>query len=91
MSEHGPSPRPLAAFLAAAPRSQRIGLRLLLSLASRPRGSALLKRLAPLDQVAGGLLTFGRYDDPRVSSGLGWDADAVVTRGRALRRSEGRP
>lgn len=83
--------RPLAVFVAAAPRSQRIGLRLLLGLALRPRGKALLGRLAPLDQVACGLLAFGRYDDPNVSRELGWDAEAVVTRGRELRRNEGRP
>lgn len=91
MSGIRPSAGSLGAFLAAAPRPQRIGLRLLLSLACRPRGRALLKRLAPLDQVAGGLLAFGRYDDPAVSRPLGWDAEAVVARGRELRRSEGRP
>jgi hypothetical protein len=81
----------LDVFLAAAPRGQRAALRILLSLASRPRGAALLGRLAPLDQVADGLLAFGRYDDPRISRELGWDGEAVVGRGRELRRSEGRP
>jgi hypothetical protein len=33
----------------------------------------------------------GRYDDPAVAGALGWDAAAVVARGRALRRAEGRP
>lgn len=91
MPEHPPARRPLAIFLAAAPRPQRLGLRLLLSIASRPRGSALLESLAPLDQVAGGLLALDRYDDPQVSRSLGWDAEAVIARGRELRQSEGRP
>jgi hypothetical protein len=33
----------------------------------------------------------GRYDEPRLARALGWDADAVVARGRALRHDEGRP
>jgi hypothetical protein len=33
----------------------------------------------------------GRYEDPVVARALGWDAEAVVARGRALRRAEGRP
>lgn len=32
-----------------------------------------------------------RYDDPGQASALGWDAAAVVGRGRELRRREGRP
>jgi hypothetical protein len=81
----------LDTFLAAAPWPQRGALRALLSLASRPRGAALLGRLAPLDQLAHGLLALGRYDEPRLSRALGWDGDAVVARGRELRRAEGRP
>jgi hypothetical protein len=33
----------------------------------------------------------GHYDDPEVARALGWDAEAVVARGRALRREEDRP
>lgn len=78
-------------FLAAGPWAQRVGLRMLLALASRPRGRALLG-LAPLAQQAAlSTLALGHYDDPAVATGLGWDAAAVVARGRALRRSEGRP
>ena len=51
---------------------------------------ALLRRLAPADQLAAALLAFGRYDDPAVSRALGWDPDRVVARGRELRRAEGR-
>jgi len=32
-----------------------------------------------------------RYEEPALARALGWDADAVVARGRALRRAEGRP
>lgn len=81
----------LDTFIAAAPRPQRMVLRVLVSIASRPRGAALLGHLAPLDQLAGGLLTFGRYDDPLLSRALGWDSEAVVARGRELRHTEGRP
>jgi hypothetical protein len=66
-------------------------MRLLVSLARRPRGSWLLARLAPIDQLAGGLLAMERYEDPALARKLGWDADAVAARGRALRREEGRP
>jgi hypothetical protein len=66
-------------------------MRLLVALARRSRGSRLLARLEPLDQLAGGLLAMERYEDPTVARGLGWDADAVAVRGRALRREEGRP
>jgi hypothetical protein len=62
----------------------------LLSVASRPRGKALLGRLAPRDQLAHGVLSLERYDDPRLSRALGWDGDAVVARGREVRRAEGR-
>jgi hypothetical protein len=77
--------------VAAGPWPQRAVLRALLALAGRPRGAALLAWAAPLDQVLRGLRTVGRYDDPDVARGLGWDAEAVVARGRELRRSEGRP
>jgi hypothetical protein len=47
-----PAGSSLEEFVAAAPWSQRVALRALLSLTSRPRGKALLGRLAPLDQLA---------------------------------------
>jgi hypothetical protein len=81
----------LESFLAAAPWPQRVGLRVLLALARRPRGAALLARAPLAEQAAWATLALGRYDDPAVGRALGWDAEAVVTRGRALRRAEGRP
>jgi hypothetical protein len=77
--------------VAAGPWPQRPALRMLLALAGRPRGQALLALAAPLDQVVRGLRTAGRYDNPDVTRALGWDAEAVVARGRELRRAEGRP
>jgi hypothetical protein len=32
-----------------------------------------------------------RYEDPALARELGWDAEVVAARGRALRREEGRP
>ena len=66
-------------------------MRLLVALARRPRGRRLLSRMAPIHQLAGGLLAMEHYEDPTIARGLGWDADAVAARGRALRREEGRP
>jgi hypothetical protein len=66
-------------------------VRVLLALARRPRGRALLGRLPPADQAGLSLLAMGRYDDPTVARGLGWDAEAVVASGQALRRAEERP
>jgi hypothetical protein len=57
----------------------------------RPRGAALLARVPLASQLAHSLVALGRYDEPRVARALGWDAEAVVARGRALRRAEGRP
>ena len=51
----------------------------------------MLARVGPWDQLARGLLTVEHYDDPQVGRSLGWDAEAVVARGRELRRAEGRP
>lgn len=81
----------LERFLAAAPWPQRLGLRVLIALARRPRGAVLLKRAPLAEQAAQATLALGRYDDPALASRLGWDAEAVVARGRALRRAEGRP
>lgn len=81
----------LAAWVAAAPRLERAGLRVLIALARRPRGAAVLHRIAPADQLANGLASMGHFEDPVVATRLGWDADAVAARGRALRREEGRP
>jgi len=83
--------RPVESFLAAAPWPQRAGLRIMVALGRRPRGTALLRRLAPADQLAQSLLGMERFEEPAVARALGWDADAVVARGRALRRAEGRP
>ena len=82
---------PLDEFVRAAPWPQRSGLRLLLEIGRRPRGLALLERLGPAAQAAAGLLGMARYDDPARARALGWDAAAVVERGRELRRREGRP
>jgi hypothetical protein len=76
---------PLEQLIAAAPAWRRPGMRAMFALASRPRGRALLRRLAPADQAAAGMLALLRYDDPPVARSLGWDADAVVTRGREAR------
>lgn len=66
-------------------------MRMLMALARRRRGAALLACIPVADQLAQVVLVLGRYDDPDVGRTLGWDGAAVVTRGRALRRAEGRP
>jgi hypothetical protein len=81
----------LEAFLAAGPWPQREGLRLLLALARRPRGARLLAHAPMLEQAASATLALGRYDAPGPALSLGWDPEAVVARGRAIRRAEGRP
>jgi hypothetical protein len=78
-------------FIAAAPLPQRVGLRALTAVGRRPRGVSLLRRLAPADQLAQSLLGMERYEEPALARALGWDAEAVVARGRALRHAEGRP
>jgi hypothetical protein len=83
--------RALDGFVATAPWPQRAGLRTLVALARRPRGARLLKRVVPAEQLACGLLSMERHEDAAVAGALGWDAAAVVARGRALRRAEGRP
>lgn len=81
----------LQELIRSAPRWRRPGMQAMFWLARRPRGLALLRRLSPADQAAHGLLALGRYDDPARAAQLGWDAAAVVARGRQLRESEGRP
>jgi len=78
-------------FVAAAPLPQRAGLRALVALGRRPRGMRALARLTPAEQLATGLLAMERFEDPPAALALGWDADAIAARGRALRRAEGRP
>lgn len=79
-------------FVAAAPQPQRAALRLLVALERRPRGRRVLRYVGqPVDQLAAGLVAMGRWEDPVNAVELGWDADAIAARGRALRREEGRP
>lgn len=78
-------------FVAAGPWPQRAAVRALLPLARRPRGLALLGLLVGADQALAGVAAMGHYDRPEVARPLGWDADAVIARGRELRRAEGRP
>ncbi len=80
---------PFDVLIDRAPRWRRPGMRLLFALVLRPRGAAIIARLAPLDQALAGLLALVRYDDPVQARALGWDADAVVDRGRVLRRAAG--
>jgi hypothetical protein len=51
----------------------------------------LLRRAGGLGQAAHAMLALGRYDEDPASRALGFDADAVIARGRELRRREGRP
>ena len=78
-------------FIASAPPLQRAAMNTLRALARRPRGAALLARVPVADQLAQMVLALGRYDDPKIARTLGWDGAAVVARGQALRRAEGRP
>jgi hypothetical protein len=64
---------------------------MLLAIAGRPRGARLLASMPLLREAVDATLALGRYDDPAVALGLGWDAEAVAARGLALRRAEGRP
>lgn len=77
-------------FLAGSPQPQRAGLKLVLSLAKRPRGAVFLTSMPMLSQAAGSLIAMARYDDPEVAKRLGFDAEAVVKRGKQLRQAEGR-
>ena len=85
------SRRTLDELVAAGPWPQGLGLRALIALARRPRGRALLRHNDLADQAAQSLTAFAAYDEPEAAAALGWDADAVAARGRALRRAEGRP
>ena len=78
-------------FILAAPPWRRPGMRALIALVTRPRGLALLQRLAPADQAATALIRLVAYDDPAISTSLGWDAKRVAERGRSLRHAEHRP
>jgi hypothetical protein len=92
MSTDPPGPSDsLAQFVRSAPAPQRAGMRALIALARRPRGRALLSRAGAADQLAQMLTSLGHYDDPAVARTLGWDAESVIARGRALRQAEGRP
>jgi hypothetical protein len=82
---------PLDELINSVPRWRHLGMRAILALARRPRGLRLLALLAPADQAGSALAALGRYDDPARARQLGWDAEAVVSRGRKLRRAEGRP
>jgi hypothetical protein len=81
----------LERFVKAGPWPQRAGLKLLLEIGSRPRGHALLARVPVAEFTAVSLIEMARYDDPAQARALGYDAEAVVARGRELRRVEGRP
>jgi hypothetical protein len=81
----------LEPMVAAGPWPNRAALRLLIEVGSRPRGRALLKRISVVDYATSSLIAMARYDDPARARALGWDAEAVVARGRELRRAEGRP
>jgi hypothetical protein len=81
----------LDVFVAAAPPIQRTAMRVLVALARRPRGAALLKRAPATDQLAQMVISLDHYDRPAVGRSLGWDGAAVVARGRALREIEDRP
>jgi hypothetical protein len=81
----------LDSFVSAAPLPQRVGMRVLVALVRRPRGAVLLARAPLAEQAAHAILALDRYDEPALARLLGWDAGAVVARGRELRRAEGRP
>jgi len=73
------------AWLAAAPPLNRVVLRAALRLRARPRIPG------PLRDALRAAASAGYYGDPAVMRALGYDADAVVRRGRALRAQRERP
>ena len=79
------------AFADAGPWPLPPVLHVLLAVARRPRGAALLARVPRLEVPVHAALSLERYDAPAVGRALGWDAEAVAARGRALRHAEGRP
>lgn len=91
MRRHTSGEDSLAEFVRSAPAPQRAGMRALIELARRPRGRALLARAGAANQLAQMLTSLSYYDNPAVAGALGWDAEAVTARGRALRKAEGRP
>jgi hypothetical protein len=91
MLASSPSRGSLDMFVASAPPLQRAGMRMLIALARRPRGAALLASVPAVEQLVQIVLALARYDDPGLSRALGWDSAAVVARGQALRQAEGRP
>jgi hypothetical protein len=91
MQASPPSRGSLDMFIASAPPLQRTGMRMLVALARRPRGATLLSYLPAANQLAQVMTALGHFDDPAVGRALGWDGAEVVSRGRALRRAEGRP
>jgi len=66
-------------------------MKVLGALGRRPRGRTMLAHVPAVNQLAQMIMGLGRYDDPKVARALGWDRAAVVARGKALRRAEGRP
>ena len=69
-------------WLASAPSLYSAGLRIVLLVQKRvPAGDEILRRLA----------AHCYYGDAAVMRTLGYDADAVIARARALRLAEGRP
>ena len=69
-------------WLASAPALHRLALRGLLLVRTRVRS---------VDDVLRRLAAHCYYGDADVMRLLGYDADAVITRARALRLAEGRP
>lgn len=83
--------RPLDEIIDAGRWPERAGLKVLLAVARRPRGAALLAHFPPADQAALSLLAMERYDEPEIARSLGFDSEAVARRGRDLRLKENRP
>lgn len=69
-------------WLASAPAAHRYALRALLLVRTRVRS---------VDDVLRRFAAHCYYGDAAVMRVLGYDADAVITRARALRLAEGRP